>query len=122
MEQIDWNFVIKLVISSGVGLALLKWAAPILLRQVIKDTIQEDVLDVLEDHNDRVGKNELSIQTHSLQMAKMTSAINSLERDREMIREIHTDVKKMIEDFGSVKISVAVLQDRWDGIDRRNNA
>lgn len=122
MEPIDWNFVIKLLISSGVGLALLKWAAPILLRQVIRDTIRKDVLDVLDDHNSRLQKNELSVQTHSLQMSKITSNIDGLMRDREMLKEIHTDVKKIVDEFSTVKTNVAVLQDRWNGINRRTDA
>lgn len=122
MNPIDWNFFLKLLISSGVGLALLKWAAPILLRQVIRDTIKNDVLEVLDDHKDRLSKIELTTSTQSLQMSKLTSTIDGLIRDREMIKEIHTDVKKIVQEFGVVKIDVAVLQDRWNGIDRRNNA
>lgn len=121
MEILDWNFIVKLLISSGVGLALLKWAGPILLRQVVRDSIT-DVLEVLDNHEGRLNKNDLTIQTHSLQMSKIDSTIVGLERDREMIKDIHADVKKMIEDFSSVKITVAVLKDRWDGKDRRTNA
>lgn len=121
MDKVDWNFIIKLIISSGVGLALLRWAGPVLLRQIVRDAIS-DVLKTLETHDERLGKNELGIQAHSLQMSKIESTIVSLERDRELIKDIHADVKQIVNEFGSIKIAVAVLQDRWDGKDRRHNA
>lgn len=121
VSKLDWNYVIRLFISSGVGLALMRWVGPIVLKQVIKDIIKPDVIDVLEDHADRIAKNELGIQTQSLQMSKIESAINILQRDREMIIEIHSDVKSIRKDFNTINTSVAILQDRWDGINRRSN-